>query len=124
MAPSRLRLRERVGLALGLPVRFLLGQDPIRRLRQMPGDGDDGFGMILAVAHSRIEATDVSVRLLLAMLTACLGRFRKGPFQVVVHVGPRASKPGFVPTGVNARGRTGVRGEVLRVGKAVDISYL
>jgi hypothetical protein len=91
----------------------------------MSGNGADGFGMIFAVAHPRIEATNVSVRPVgpLSMLAARFRRFRERPFQIVVDVRPRASKSGLAPTGVNARGCASVRGKVLRVRKAVDVAH-
>src|SRR6516162_3842540 len=115
MRVSRLRLRGRVGLACWFLVRDLLGQNPVRRLCQMSGDGTDRFGMIFAVAHPRIETTYVSVLPVrsLSMRAARLGSFCEGPFQVMVHVGPGASEAGLAPTRVNARSRAGVRGKAL-----------
>src|SRR6516225_1390710 len=91
----------------------------------MPGNGANCSGMIFAVAHPRIESTDVPVLPMrsLSMLTARLGCFPEGPFQIVVHVGSRASEPGLAPTRVNARGCAGVRGQVLGIGETADVTH-
>src|SRR4029453_477792 len=78
---------RRNGGRLGLAIRFLFAEEPIRGFREMARHGADGLRMALALGDALVEATDVAVRIAATHQTDRVRGFDEGPLEVAVDVG-------------------------------------
>src|SRR5579864_5085587 len=91
---------------------------------QMPRHCSNRFGMSFALTYPLIQPTDVPFRMTALIHRHRVGRFRKGPFQIPVHVHAQRSVTHFPSAGVHARRGSRVAGQVHGARKALHLSDL
>src|SRR5262245_54830871 len=115
---------RRTGGRLGLAIRFLFAEQPIRRLREMPRHGTDRLRMAFAAGDALVEVGDMTMRVAAPHQTDRVGGLDEGPLEVAVDVGAEAAVTHFVSARVDAAGAAGVARELLGGGKPGDVTDL
>src|SRR5262245_50672528 len=116
--------RRRHSGRLGLTIRFLFAEKPIRSSREMPRYGADSLRMALPPCDALVETTDVPLRVAPAPHTVRVGGFTEGPLEVAVDVRAEPTETRLAAAGVDAGRRAGIGGQFLGGGETRDVAYL
>src|SRR3989449_1198656 len=118
MTVSRLHLPGPTRSYRRILIRLLAAEHVERGFRQMSCHRSDRLPVSLAQAQPQVELADVALRAPRVIHCHRVGGFGKRPLQIAVHVGSRASVAHAISAGVDPRGGSPVRGQVVGAGKA------
>ena len=103
MTDSRLHLSGPTRCRCRISIRLLSAQNVKRRFGQVPSHGTHRPGVAFARPQPRIELADMPLPAAPVIHRRGVGRFRKRPFQIPIHIRPRAPVARAVPAGMHAR---------------------
>ena len=95
------------------PIGLALGQHPETRFRQVSRNGHLRFAMPPTPAKTVVELTDVRVPAPRLIQHGTVGRFHKGPLQILIHIAADGAKVELAPTRVLPRHQATVAGQRL-----------
>src|SRR5262245_38202357 len=83
-----------------LAIRFLLTENPVRGLGEMPRDRADGGGVAAAPRHPLVQSADMTPGQPPPRDADRVGRFHICPLQIAIDVRPEPPVPRLAATGV------------------------